>query len=254
MKNYKVKIIAGVVIAAVLAAVFWIGAPVEYREHFEHSIGLTDTNESGNAETAENEMAENTDEEEPAAAPEESKPSEEKMPPQTENKGEAALKEEPQPAKNDAPEEAKKEPDKNEELTCYLSVRCDTAIAENSGLSSEKREILPPDGTILAETEVVFYEGESVFNVLVREMKKHKIHLEFVNTPVYKSAYIEGIANLYEFDCGDLSGWMYRVNGVFPDYGASRYILKDKDKIEWVYSCNLGKDVGGDAGGGQRDE
>ena len=57
---------------------------------------------------------------------------------------------------------------------------------------------------------------------------------------------IEGIANLYEFDCGELSGWMYKVNDWFPNYGCSRYELKDGDKVEWVYTCDLGKDVGGD--------
>ena len=40
-------------------------------------------------------------------------------------------------------------------------------------------------------------------------MKKNKIHMEFENTPLYNSAYVEDIANLYEFDCGELSGWMY---------------------------------------------
>ena len=62
-----------------------------------------------------------------------------------------------------------------------------------------------------------FYEGETVFHVLLRETKKNKIHFEFVNTPVYNSAYIEGIGNLYEFDCGELSGWMYCVNGWYPN-------------------------------------
>lgn len=51
-------------------------------------------------------------------------------------------------------------------------------------------------------------------------------------------------AGLDEFSCGALSGWMYRVNGEFPNYGCSRYRLSDGDKIEWVYTCNLGKDVG----------
>ena len=67
-----------------------------------------------------------------------------------------------------------------------------------------------------------------------------------MNTPVYNSAYIEGISNLYEFDCGERSGWMYKVNGWFPNYGCSRYELKNGDKIEWVYTCDLGRDVGGD--------
>ncbi len=98
---------------------------------------------------------------------------------------------------------------------------------------------------IFPETEVTFYEGESVFNVLTREMKKARIHMEYVNTPIYNSAYIEGINNLYEFDVGELSGWMYKVNGWFPNYGCSRYQLKDGDAVEWVYTCDLGKDVGG---------
>ena len=69
--------------------------------------------------------------------------------------------------------------------------------------------------------------------------------MEFSVTPIYDSAYIEGIANLYEFDCGELSGWMYRVNGWFPNYGCSRYVLQDGDTVEWLYTCDLGEDVGG---------
>ncbi|MBO4990835.1 MAG: DUF4430 domain-containing protein, partial [Firmicutes bacterium] len=78
-----------------------------------------------------------------------------------------------------------------------------------------------------------------------RELKRAGIHMEFKNTPIYNSAYIEGIQNLYEFDCGELSGWMYKVNDWFPNYGCSRYQLKEGDVIEWVYTCNLGIDVGG---------
>ena len=59
---------------------------------------------------------------------------------------------------------------------------------------------------------------------------------------------IEGIANLYEFDGGPLSGWVYSVNGVFPNYGSSKYALKDGDQVLWQYTCDLGADVGGDNG------
>ena len=84
-----------------------------------------------------------------------------------------------------------------------------------------------------------------MFNLLLREMKQNNIHLEFKNTPIYNSAYIQGIANIYEFDCGELSGWMYKVNDWFPNYGCSHYQLKAGDKVEWVYTCDLGIDVGG---------
>jgi len=56
--------------------------------------------------------------------------------------------------------------------------------------------------------------------------------------------YIRGIHYLYEFSCGPLSGWMYRVDGEFPNYGCSRYVLRDGQTIEWVYTCDLGRDVG----------
>lgn len=140
--------------------------------------------------------------------------------------------------------------------TCTLSVRCDTVLQNISWLDSEKAGIVPKDGVLFEEREVTFYEGESVFNVLLREMKKNKIHLEFTNTPIYGSAYIEGIGNLYEFDCGELSGWMYKVNGIFPNYGCSKYSLKPGDKVEWVYTCDLGIDVGSNlpAGKKQKDE
>ena len=134
----------------------------------------------------------------------------------------------------------------DKELTCTMSVRWDTILNKIERLSKEKSELVPEDGVIYAEQTVTFYEGESVFNLLVREMKRNKIHLEFENTPVYNSAYIEGIGNLYEFDCGELSGWMYKVNGLFPNYGCSRYVLKEGDIVEWVYTCDLGADVGSD--------
>lgn len=129
--------------------------------------------------------------------------------------------------------------------TCTLSVRCDTILTNLDWLKPEKLELVPDDGVIFATKTVTFYEGESVFNVLVREMKQAGIHLEFVNTPIYNSAYIEGINNLYEFDCGELSGWMYKVNDWFPNYGCGRYQVQPGDRIEWVYTCNLGVDVGG---------
>ena len=134
----------------------------------------------------------------------------------------------------------------DKELTCILSVKCDTILDNMSDFDKDKAEILPNNGIILKETEVVFYEGETVFNLLRREMKKNKIHMEFNEVPMYESAYSEGIANIYEFDCGELSGWMYKVNDWFPNYGCSRYKLKEHDKVEWIYTCDLGRDIGGD--------
>lgn len=132
----------------------------------------------------------------------------------------------------------------DKQMTCTLSISCST-ILDNMDLCDEaKKELVPENGWILEPITVTFYEGESVFNILQRTCKQQKIHMEFENTPAYNSAYIEGINNIYEFDVGELSGWMYEVNGWFPNYGASRYQVEEGDVINWVYTCDLGKDVG----------
>jgi len=129
--------------------------------------------------------------------------------------------------------------------TCTMSISCATILDNLSFCDPEKVELVPEDGWVLEPITVTFYEGESVFNVLQRVCKQQKIHMEYEDTPIYNSAYIEGIHNLYEFDVGELSGWMYKVNEWFPNYGCSRYQLKDGDVICWVYTCDLGNDVGG---------
>ena len=131
----------------------------------------------------------------------------------------------------------------DKELTCTLSVRCDTILDNISDFDKDKSDIVPKDGVILGETEVVFYEGETVFNLLRREMKKNGIHMEFNEVPMYESAYIEGINNIYEFDCGAGSGWQYFVNDWEPNYGSGKYILTDGDVIQWRYTCDNGKDL-----------
>ena len=141
------------------------------------------------------------------------------------------------PQKSSAPVKAEKT-----ENTCTLTVRCDTAVGK---INSDKEEIVPPDGLIFPETKAEIKDGDSVFDILLREMQSHKIHMEFSKTPAYDNVYVEGIGNLYEFDCGELSGWMYRVNGEFPKYGCSEFKVSPGDKIEFLYTCNLGRDIGG---------
>ena len=130
--------------------------------------------------------------------------------------------------------------------TCTFSIECSTIINNLEDLDPAKLEMVPADGIILASQTVTFYQGESVFDVLQRLCREKGIHMEASWTPIYNSAYVEGIHNLYEFDCGNLSGWMYRVNGWYPNYGCSRYQLEAGDVVEWRYTCDLGKDVGCD--------
>ena len=129
--------------------------------------------------------------------------------------------------------------------TCTFSISCATILNNWDKCDESKKPLVPADGVILPTTTVTFTEGESVFDVLQRLCRENGIHMESSWTPMYNSAYVEGINNLYEFDVGSLSGWMYSVNGWFPNYGCSRYALQNGDVVNWVYTCDLGYDVGG---------
>ena len=130
--------------------------------------------------------------------------------------------------------------------SCTIQIRCDTILDNMDHLRAGKNAYVPANGVILATSTVQFVDGETVFDVLTRVCSYAGIQIEYSWTPMYGSYYIEGINNLYEFDCGPESGWMYKVNGWFPNYGCSSYVLKDGDTIVWCYTCNgLGADVGG---------
>ena len=134
---------------------------------------------------------------------------------------------------------------KDEKITVSIQIRCDNLSNDMSKLTDEgKAPYVPSDGVILSRTKYRCEKNATVYDVLYAVCRNHNIHIESSYTPVYGSYYIEGINHLYEFDAGSESGWMYRVNGRYPDYGCSSYKLKDGDSIVWAYTCNLGKDLG----------
>lgn len=137
------------------------------------------------------------------------------------------------------------EPPAGKELTCTISISCSTILSNMDKCEESKKEWVPDNGVILSATTVTFTEGESVYDVLQRVCRDSGIQMDASWSGKYGSAYVEGIANLYEFDVGSGSGWMYKVNGWFPNYGCSGYTLSQGDVICWVYTCNLGDDVGG---------
>lgn len=136
--------------------------------------------------------------------------------------------------------------------TVTVSIRCDTLRKPENWKKLKKQlqddRYVPKDGVILKETTCVLRKGDTAFDILKRVCRYNKIQMEYSgpDTNVYSTVFIKGINNVYELSCGELSGWMYRVNGKFPGKGCSSYTLKNHDKIEWVYTCDLGRDVGDD--------
>jgi len=134
--------------------------------------------------------------------------------------------------------------------TVTITIRCDTAVNNGMHLESKWAGIVPASGVILPVTTVEIEDGQTVFDVLAAVCSKYKIHMSY-RGGMGSGCYVDGINNLYEFDGGRWSGWMYCVNKWYPNYGCGVYYVKAGDIIEWNYTCDLGLDLeGGDVLGG----
>ena len=120
-----------------------------------------------------------------------------------------------------------------------LEIRCDTIVGKSDS------EYIPDDGTILAVTDFDIEEGDTVFDILTEAAQTYGIQMENKGSSgsAHGMVYISGINYIYEFDYGDLSGWVYHVNGITPSRNCGEYILSDGDEIQWLYTCELGRDL-----------
>ena len=116
--------------------------------------------------------------------------------------------------------------------TVTLTIRCDTVAGEGN---------LPKDGVILADTECPIEEGDVAFAVLERVTKRERIAMDYTGGGT--SVYVKGIADLYEFSFGEMSGWIYRINGVTMPVGCGSATVKPGDRIEFLYTRMLGEDL-----------
>ncbi|MFC3789233.1 immunoglobulin-like domain-containing protein [Paenibacillus sp. GCM10012307] len=94
-------------------------------------------------------------------------------------------------------------------------------------------------GTIIASKNVELLPGDTAFTILARELG-NKINYSGEGSTLY----VKGIDGLSEFDRGPQSGWMYAVNGVFPQVSAGLYTLQKDDVVAWRYTLNQGVDLG----------
>lgn len=119
--------------------------------------------------------------------------------------------------------------------TVTMTIRCDTVLDKTDS------DLVPKDGVILPLTEFPIEEGDTAYRILTEAARMYGIQIESRGTE--GMIYVVGIHYLYEYDFGDLSGWMYHVNGQAPSVCSDAYVLEDGDRIEWLYSCEIGNDL-----------
>ena len=114
-----------------------------------------------------------------------------------------------------------------------LTIHCDKVAG--------RADHIPADGVILPETQLPIAAEDTVYTVLTDAARAHGFHQEA--SGAQGLMYVHGIGNIYEFDFGELSGWVYTVNGETASVGVDQYVIKDGDWVEFRYTLELGKDL-----------
>jgi hypothetical protein len=112
-----------------------------------------------------------------------------------------------------------------------LSITCDSLS------DKAKKDFIPEDCIILSDASYKLGDGDTVSDILTEACRVNGIQLDKTD------GYVSGINYLYEFDYGELSGWIYAVNGKKASVGSDEYVLGDGDSIEWYYTCEMGNDM-----------
>jgi len=126
----------------------------------------------------------------------------------------------------------------------------DVSAGDTVGTVTISIKGLPDEKDILEAREVEIKEDDQVLDLLIRVTRQEEIQMKYRGSG--SGAYVEGIADLNEFDRGPESGWMYSINGRFPNRSAGTKPVEPGDNLKWVYTEDLGKDVGAYPAGKQQ--
>lgn len=129
-------------------------------------------------------------------------------------------------------------------LHVTFSADCLAALDDMESIDEDinPADVIPADGIVIEECGLSLPEGSSAFDALTAAARAQKVRVDYTGGAY--GTYVRSIGYISEFGFGELSGWMYRVNGKFPNTSVSNYILSEGDVVEFVYTCDLGKDVG----------
>ena len=129
------------------------------------------------------------------------------------------------------------------------AVRSEDAGIEDTELYGE------PVGVIIGATEVPFQTGDSIADVTVRLFEAMGLDYDCTGT-AEEGFYLSSINDFElndvyyptfgEFDAGNMSGWCVRLNNWHINQGTSDFEVEDEDVVRWLYTCEMGADIGAD--------
>lgn len=138
---------------------------------------------------------------------------------------------------------AKADKEKAIKVTFTIDATVLTKKENYDKLGSEYQSYVPKDGYIIKNLDVQLTKEYTVEQVLQAIAKEKNITIEYAS--MSDMTYIEAINNLGSKAVGDMSGWLYMINGEFPMTSIDKTILKDGDKVTFIYSADGGSDIKG---------
>lgn len=97
-----------------------------------------------------------------------------------------------------------------------------------NGKITVNMQVIGMGNTMMSGTLTVD-KGTSVYAVLTQLASQNGLSVS--GTKIY----VKGIGDLFEQQHGSLSGWMYSVNGVYPNKSCGYYYLENNDSVVWRY-------------------
>lgn len=99
------------------------------------------------------------------------------------------------------------------------------------------------DGEEWLSDSVTLDEGATVAELIKTALEKAGMKADGIESGYIRSVTKDGKA-LGQFDGGELSGWMFEVNGAAPDRGIADYVLKSGDKVRLYFTSDYTQESG----------
>lgn len=125
------------------------------------------------------------------------------------------------------------------EINCSITIECKSILNNMDDLKKGHESYVPKNGIMLDNYKTTLKSKSTVYDLLKKVCNDKGITYTAKDT-MY-SVYIVGINNIDEKDCGKNSGWMYSVNGSYPNVSVDSKKLKDGDKVVFTYTCSYKK-------------
>ena len=125
------------------------------------------------------------------------------------------------------------------EINCSLTIECKSILNNMDDLKKGHESYVPKNGIMLDNYKTTLKSKSTVYDLFKKACNDKGITYTAKDT-MY-SVYIVGINNIDEKDCGKDSGWMYSVNGSYPNVSVDSKKLKDGDKVVFTYTCSYKK-------------